>query len=277
MNLPLDETSATPALTPDPALTPHIELQGELFEERLLVTTSLCVVLPMYNEAERIDATLAALARSSLNRPDVRLLFVDDGSTDGSAETVLDVSKQYGFSRPVDVSIDRQNRGKGSAVRRGILEGTGRGAPLVAFLDADLSLDPSLLDQAVQLLTDSQSDVVAGNRIVDRSHQPKLRRAVSLVFRRLARAIAPTGVNDTQCACKLFTADAAERIFGPLATPGFAFDVEVLLRARSERLRVIEMDVAWRHTPGSRVNPVVESFVMTRDVIRVRRLLRRQD
>jgi dolichyl-phosphate beta-glucosyltransferase len=293
VNLPLERIQDERVLPGD------LQPSGALFEPRPTVHTSLCVVIPMFNEANRIDGTLAALAQSPLNRADVRLLFVDDGSTDSSAEVVLARARSHPFVRPVDVSLDRQNRGKGAAVRRGVLEAlretgleTGRGtglatarattrevgtgAPHIAFLDADLSLDPAMLDAALVVLTEAKADVVVGNRVVDRTRQPKLRRVVSLVFRQLTRAVAPTGVADTQCACKVFTADAAERIFGPLETNGFAFDVEVLLRARREQMRVVEIDVAWQHTPGSRVNPLVESIKMTRDVMRVRRRLSRR-
>ncbi len=249
------------------------ELTGALFEVRELAPVELFVVIPMYNEAGRLASTLSVLARSPLNRPDVQLLFVDDGSSDGSAETALSQARTFGFARPIEVAVDRQNRGKGAAVRRGMLLAADRNPRYIAFLDADLSLDPAILDAAIELLVAQEASIVVGNRIVDRSHQPPVRRAVSLAFKRLTSWIAPTGVADTQCACKVFTREACEQIFEPLQTSGFAFDVEILLRARKDQLSIVEMDVQWRHTQGSRVNPATESFRMTRDVIRIRRSL----
>ncbi len=249
------------------------DFSGALFDERRLTTVALTVVIPMYNESGRLATALQVLAGSVLNRADVQLMFVDDGSSDGSAETALMVANGLAFVRPIEVVVDRQNRGKGAAVRRGVLQAVEQHPRYVAFIDADLSLDPAVLDCAVKRLVADQASVVVGNRIVDRSHQPRLRRAVSLAFKQLAGWIAPTGVADTQCACKVFTCEAAEQLFEPLQTDGFAFDVEILLRARREGLRVVEMDVQWRHTDGSRVNPVTEAYRMTRDVLRIRRLL----
>jgi dolichyl-phosphate beta-glucosyltransferase len=233
----------------------------------------LCVVIPMFNEAKRLRSTLESLARSSLNRANVQLLFSDDGSTDNSGEIALEVAAEVGLVRPIELSVDRTNCGKGAAVRRGVLAALDQGAVRVAFIDADLSLDPSVLDEALALMDLRQADVVAGERIVDRIHQPKLRRMISLAFRYLTVRVAPTGVTDTQCACKVFTASAARLCFEPLATPGFAFDVEVLLRARHSSLRVVEFPVAWQHTAGSRVNPATDALRMARDVLRIRRTI----
>ncbi len=246
---------------------------GALFDQRQITAADLFVVIPMYNEAQRIGATLKLLAESPLNRADVQILFVDDGSSDGTAEAVVQFAQGLGFARPIEVSLDRQNRGKGAAVRRGMLLASERNPRHVAFLDADLSLDPAVLDAAVTSLVEARASVIVGNRVVERAQQPPVRRAVSLAFKQLTGWIAPTGVADTQCACKVFTRDAVQQIFEPLQTNGFAFDVEVLLRARRARLAVVEMDVQWRHTQGSRVNPAVEAFRMTRDVLRIRRLL----
>jgi dolichyl-phosphate beta-glucosyltransferase len=169
---------------------------------------------------------------------------------------------------------DGVNRGKGAAVRRGMLFALqNTSAHYIAFLDADLSLDPGVLDTALALMDEQDADVVVGERIVDSARQPRLRRLASLAFRQLTYLLAPTGVRDTQCACKVFTRDAVSDVFEPLRTTGFAFDVEVLLRARSKGLRVIEFPIAWQHTAGSRVNPITDAVRMTRDVWKARRLV----
>jgi dolichyl-phosphate beta-glucosyltransferase len=247
---------------------------SETAQPQRIAPVNLYVVIPMYNEAKRLEATMEVLARSSLNRPDVQFLFSDDGSTDHSDEIALETSAHVGFVRPLEVSVDRTNRGKGAAVRRGVLAAVDRGAPYIAFLDADLSLDPSVLDEALATFARTSADVVVGERIVESSQQPKLRRLISLSFRYLTSRLAPTGVSDTQCACKVFTSAAAEICFESLGTPGFAFDVEVLLRARQSSLRVVEFPVAWQHTPGSRVNPITDSIKMAIDVLRIRRTIR---
>jgi dolichyl-phosphate beta-glucosyltransferase len=240
-----------------------------------LASPRLTVVIPMYNESERIGATISTLAGGTMNRSDVQFLLVDDGSTDDSPATVISISDQHRFARPVQVLVDPVNRGKGATVRRGMLSAVENSSAYVAFLDADLSLDPAVLDRAISLLVDHGADVVVGERIVDRRYQPILRRMFSLSFTRLARAIAPTGVRDTQCACKVFTASAADALFRPLATEGFAFDVETMVRARRAGMNVVQFPVAWQHVTGSRVNPVTDALKMLRDVWKIRRALAR--
>jgi dolichyl-phosphate beta-glucosyltransferase len=233
----------------------------------------LAIVIPMFNESERIAATIGILAACDLNRDDVQIILADDGSTDDSAVVALGAARAATFARPIDVLAGGNNQGKGAAIRRGVLAAADKGATYIAFLDADLSLDPSVLDRALTILITNKADIATGERIVDRRHQPKLRRAISLVFQSLTRTLAPTGVRDTQCACKVFTAAAARAVFEPLQTPGFAFDVEILLRARLFGLHIVQFPVAWRHTEGSRVNPILEPFRMLRDVTRMRRTL----
>jgi dolichyl-phosphate beta-glucosyltransferase len=275
LRVPTENNQIPPVAAPIVALSTPTTASGvESFGTKRITPVTLYVVIPMFNESKRLQATMDALAQSTLNRPDVQILFSDDGSTDHSDEIALEVSAAAGLARPVEVSIDRTNRGKGSAVRRGVLAAVERGAPHIAFLDADLSLNPSVLDDALATITRQDADVVVGERIVDAAHQPKLRRLVSLVFRHLTSWLAPTGVTDTQCACKVFTAAAAEICFRPLGTPGFAFDVEVLLRAKQASLRVVEFPVSWQHTAGSRVNPVTDAVRMARDVLRIRRAIR---
>ncbi len=243
------------------------------FPARRVIPAKLCVVIPMFNEAPRLGETLLTLASSPINRDDVQILFSDDGSADKSAEMALALANNMNFARPIEISLDPVNRGKGAAVRRGVLTAAFAGAELIAFLDADLSLDPAVLDEAISEMKRFNADVVVGERVVDPVRQPKIRRIVSLIFRQLTASVAPTGVRDTQCACKLFTNKAAVALFEPLQTMGFAFDVEVLLRARNADLAVRQIRVQWQHTPGSRVNPLTDAIRMARDVIRIRRIL----
>jgi dolichyl-phosphate beta-glucosyltransferase len=289
---PANPDMSPPATDPatDPATSPGASpLTGALTELKVaessagltarpsgsLITTAptLAIVIPMFNEANRIAATLGILAAGDLNRDDVQIILADDGSTDDSAVVALGAARSATFARPIDVLAGGDNQGKGAAVRRGVLAAAESGAAYIAFLDADLSLDPVVVDRCVEVMVRQQANIATGERIVDRRHQPRFRRAISLVFQAFTRSLAPTGVRDTQCACKVFTAEAARAVFEPLQTSGFAFDVEVLLRARMLGLHIVQVPVSWRHTDGSRVNPMIEPFRMARDVARMRRML----
>ncbi len=233
-------------------------------------TFALAVVIPMFRESARIATTLASFDGSTMNRRDVQLVLVDDGSDDDTVGAVFRALPSTTLVNPIVVQLNR-NHGKGAAVRAGMLAAD---ADLVAFVDADLSMDPTILDDAVALLQATKADVVVGHREVDVTRQPKLRRVWSIAFRTAVRLVAPTGVSDTQCACKVFTRAAVDQLFEPLATTGFAFDVEVLLRARKAGMKVVELPVPWTHQPGSTVNPVLEPLRMMRDVVRAKLIIR---
>jgi dolichyl-phosphate beta-glucosyltransferase len=235
------------------------------------ITLDLCLVVPMYNEAKRIAASIKTLAASALSSDRVGFVFVDDGSTDNTVSAARAAIAEFGLAQ-AQVLVLKANLGKGGAVRAGMLTATAS-AHYVGYLDADLSLDPSDVAAAFTRMRASDAEVLVGDRIVDATHQPKLRRLASLTFRSLAAMVAPTGVRDTQCAMKLFRANVARNVFEPLQTNGFGFDVEVLVRARAIGARVDELPIAWTHTEGSSVNAAAESYRMMRDVLKVRRAL----
>jgi dolichyl-phosphate beta-glucosyltransferase len=238
---------------------------------RRSISLDLCLVIPMYNEAKRIAASIKSLAESALSSDRVGFVFVDDGSTDSTVAAARCAIEEFGLAQ-AQVLVLKANLGKGGAVRAGILTAAAS-AHYVGYLDADLSLDPSDVAAAFTRMRASDAEVLVGDRIVDATHQPKLRRLASLTFRSLAAMAAPTGVRDTQCAMKLFRANVARNVFEPLQTNGFGFDVEVLVRARAIGARVDELPIAWTHTEGSSVNAAAESYRMMRDVLKVRRAL----
>jgi dolichyl-phosphate beta-glucosyltransferase len=234
----------------------------------------LCIVVPMYNEANRIANSIKALACSALSGERVGFVFVDDGSTDNTVSVARSAIEEFALAQAQVLKL-KANVGKGGAVRAGMLAAAAS-AHFVGYLDADLSLDPSDVAAAFTRMRASDCDVLVGDRIVDFSHQPKLRRFASLTFRSLASVAAPTGVRDTQCAMKLFRADVARNVFEPLQTNGFGFDVEVLVRSRAIGARIDELPIAWTHSEGSSVNAATESYRMMRDVLKVRRALLRR-
>lgn len=228
----------------------------------------------MYREAARIEATIAGLASSPLASSDVELIFVDDGSDDDTSGTVKAALERAGLTARVLV-LDR-NRGKGAAVRAGVLAASGRS---IAFADADLSAGVVEIERCFELLEAGGCDVVAATRGAPASNivvpQPLFRRLSGKLFNRLLRALGLTRLADTQCGLKAFTRQAALVLFQDLAVNRFAFDVEVLLRAHLYDMVVRELPIEWRHVEESRVDPVKDSARMIRDVIHVRRRLSR--
>jgi dolichyl-phosphate beta-glucosyltransferase len=213
-------------------------------------TPSLSIVIPAFNEALRLPETLAQL-RKWLAEASYRheIVVVDDGSTDGTGE----VARETGGEALV-LLRHQPNRGKGCAVRRGMLAATGARRLMT---DADLSTPieelPRLMDEL-----DRGADVAIGSRAVEGArieiHQPAYREAMGRVFNQLVQILLLPGLKDTQCGFKLFTARAARQCFGACRLDGFSFDVEALYVARRLGLRVAEVPVVWRNDEASRVS-----------------------
>ena len=213
---------------------------------------SVTVVVPAYNEAARISSTLDRLIADAAALGILEVIVVDDGSTDRTPDLV---AERAASKSPV-VRLVRLagNRGKGAAVQAGVAEAA---RDYVIFLDADLSASPTAIPQAVAMIQ-AGADVAIGTRVVPggadaRSTQPLARRISGRIFALLQRVIVGLPYADTQCPFKLFTRDAAARVYPLVRTSGWAFDVELLARARGLGLVVEEFPVDWRHVGGSHV------------------------
>lgn len=223
----------------------------------------LSVVIPAYNEATRIGATLHALADATAGQ-DVEVVVVDDGSTDDTAavaESLLDFSGHRQILR-----LDH-NQGKGAAVRAGVLAARGQ---LILCMDADLATDLEALPRFLDDLRDA--DVVVGSRAVPGAvvmQGTRDRAVMGRVFNRLARWSTGVHIHDTQCGFKAFQGPAARTIFGLARCDRFAFDVEVLVLAERLGLRVIERPVTWTAVEGSSVRRVSDSARAACDVVRI--------
>lgn len=225
------------------------------------------MVIPAYNEDRRLPATLERVTEflEGLGRP-YELVLVDDGSRDRTLEVMRATADAHARVKVVALP---GNRGKGRAVASGVAATTGE---LVLFTDADLSTpieEVSKLEAALE----RGADVAVASRGVKGAEieipQPGMRVLMGKVFNLIVQVLLVPGVWDTQCGFKLLRGEAARELFGELRTDGFAFDVEVLHRARRHGLRIAEVPVRWRHSAPTKVrwsHPVQ----MFRDVIKIR-------
>jgi dolichyl-phosphate beta-glucosyltransferase len=227
----------------------------------------LSIVIPAYNEARRLPPTLAALARTLTERPERwEVVVVDDGSRDGTADAVR-ACRLPGLR----LISYRPNRGKGHAVRTGMLSAAGR---IVGFMDADLSTDLSALDRALEALREGW-DIAIGSRAVHGARivvpQPPYRVIATRIFNVLQVVMSGVrGYADTQCGFKVMTATAAQDIFRRARIDGFMFDIELLFLAERLGYRVCEVPVAWTNDPASRLRIVRDTVRMFRDLARIR-------
>lgn len=231
------------------------------------------LVIPMHEEAGRIGVTIEVLSASWLSTEDTEIIFVDDGSNDGTPDVVEKKLAAAGLIGRV--LCLPSNQGKGAAVRRGILASQ---ADVVGFVDADLSTGVDDIQRVFAAVENGDADVAFGSRTHGASdisiHQPWFRQFSGKFFNVALRAMGLTSYRDTQCGLKVFTQDAATAIFTDLRTTGFAFDVEVLARADRLGHRLEEVPINWRHVEASSVSATSDGVRMLRDSIRIRRSLR---
>jgi dolichyl-phosphate beta-glucosyltransferase len=231
-----------------------------------MTAPALSVVIPAYNEQARIGASLdRALAWLDERGEDYELIVADDGSTDTTCALVEARAARH----PRLKLLRLPHRGKGGAVRGGMLAAQGR---LVLFSDADLATPIEELDKLRAALA-AGADVAIGSRALAgsdiRVRQHPARELMGRTFNLIIRAIVMGGIKDTQCGFKLFTAEAARDLFSRATVDGFAFDVEVLMLAKG-RWRVAEVPVVWRHVDESKVSPGKDAALMLRDVLKLR-------
>lgn len=235
----------------------------------------LSIIIPAYNEQQRLPATLEAVWNYLRARwpGGFEILVVDDGSKDSTAR----VAEQFGRGRP-EVRLLRNpgNRGKGYSVRHGMLKAQSEWA---LFTDADLSAPIQELEKLLEAAQREQAAVAIGSRALDRSlirvRQPRRREWAGRVFNRLVRLLVGLPFRDTQCGFKLFRRDAARAIFSRQQIERFGFDVEVLFLAEKLGFKTIEVPVRWDHAEGTRVSMWRDSVNMFLDLVRVRRRWRR--
>ncbi len=239
----------------------------------IATTPTRSLVIPMFDEAARIRGSLVALQASGLFDERVELLLVDDGSGDGTPEVVEAAIAELHLGRARLIRLPA-NRGKGAAVRAGMLAAVGRSR---VFVDADLCVGADDIERCFTTLESGEAEVVYGTRAhalsaLDQS-QPGYRVVTGRVFNFLLRSLGLTEELDTQCGLKGLTAGAAGVVIEPLVTERFAFDVEMLARAGRAGLRVEGLPVRWSHVDASRVRPVQDGIEMAMAAVRIRRRL----
>jgi dolichyl-phosphate beta-glucosyltransferase len=221
--------------------------------ERLTAATSVSIVIPAYNEANRLPKTLQRLI-SYLNERkflSAEVIVSDDGSQDST----LAIADAFAASWPcIRTLTSRQNRGKGHAVRRGVLHAS---LEWILFTDADLSTPIEELDSLLAAAYQSGASVVIGSRALVSSvieePQSLTRRSAGRIFNLFARVLTGINVRDSQCGFKLYRSDAARQIFSRQRLTGFSFDVEDLVIARRLGYKVLEVPIRWKNATGTKV------------------------
>ena len=240
----------------------------------LLPFVDLSIVVPAYNEELRLPPTLAKLHAFLQTQPlRYEILVVDDGSKDNT----IGVTEAAMATIP-NLRVVRQmpNRGKGAAVRRGMLEARGQ---IRVMCDADGSMPAEELPKLLAPIIACKAEIAIGSRYVEGAKtdvkQPWYRVMWSRLCNRVIQKSLVPGVRDTQCGFKAFTAEAARDLFRYARIDGWAFDLEILALARRRGFGIAEVGVEWKDDGRSRVNPLKDMWKVIREAMLIRRNLRR--
>lgn len=247
------------------AETLHQELEAQ--DESFLDPT-YSIVIPAYNESARLGGTLEKVLAYVHERGwNAEVIVVNDGSRDNTAE----IARRFAAKDPALRVVENPgNRGKGYSVRNGVLHARGR---VVLFSDADLS---SPIEEASKLIAalEAGADIAIGSRWLraetQTQRQPLHRQIFGRIFNLLLRLSLGLQFADTQCGFKAFTQRAAHATFPLQKIERWGFDPEILFLARKFGFKVEEIPVAWGHSGGTRIHPLIDGSRMFMEMLHIR-------
>lgn len=235
----------------------------------------ISLVIPMYNESSIIEGAVKTFSEYLASTfEDWELIFVDDGSADGCASVVEKAAQ----SQPrIRLCSYTPNRGKGYAVRTGMLAAEG---DLILFTDCDNAYGTDALGRMAAVFSGSDADIVVGSRNLSKDGYEGytwIRKIASKTYIRMIKMAAGFRLSDSQCGIKGFRRNAAKRIFSNCEVDRFAFDLEVLMIANKLGLKIEEMPVKIVNHRESKVNVMRDSVKMLRDVRRMKKRIQKKE
>ncbi len=218
--------------------------------------TKISIIIPAYNEEERILPLLQKLAALQTPSEAIELIIVDDGSSDRTSDLCRQ-EIEHQFPRGKLITLEK-NSGKGNALRTGVAAAS---SPVVITMDADMATDLSAMEPAIKGL--QEHHIVIGSRSIEGSQTQgttSTRRLVTIGFSFFLRLLTRHKVSDTQCGFKAYRSPVAKMLFSSSRVKGFAQDAEILDLAYRHNFSIFEIPVRWTSIPGSKVNLIRDSL-----------------
>ncbi|QDU52142.1 dolichyl-phosphate beta-glucosyltransferase [Gimesia panareensis] len=234
-----------------------------------MLDENILVVIPAYNESDRLPPFLGKIKDFFLDQPQVsysyRILVVDDGSSDNMVEKIKQIQQDWA---ELEVLRLPENRGKGAAVRTGVLQSK---EDMILVCDADGATPIEEIKKLLPLI-DADADIVCGSRLLQNAKVKRsfLRSLSGKLFACLVRKLAGLSVSDSQCGFKLMKGDCARKLFRISTEDRYAYDIEILSLAECLRYTIKENGICWHEVSGSKVNLIHDGLKMIRDTYRIR-------
>jgi len=264
--------------SPDPShgnFTDHSQtvfVATQSAEEYSVSRPFLTIIIPAYNEAQRLPDSLTKIAEYLRSQPfATEILVVENRSTDETSAVVRDFATKVTASDPFTLDLLHSAPGKGAAVKTGMLVGKG---DYLFICDADLSMPIEEVAKFLppQLDPDGFDVAIASREITGavRYNEPFYRHLMGRVFNHVVQRLIMPGIEDTQCGFKMFTREAAAQVFPHQTIDGWGFDPEILYISRIRGLNLVEVPINWYYMAESRINPLLDTINMVREVLRIR-------
>jgi dolichyl-phosphate beta-glucosyltransferase len=236
----------------------------------------LSIVIPAFNECGKIGRDVESACEFLLkNSFDGEVIVADDGSGDATADEAQKAGDKYNSRIRINVIRNPHRRGKGYAVRSGIIQSTG---DYVMFADSGSCVPPDNILRGLELLKTGKYDIAHGSRRLAGTHLVKdqglYRHICSVIFHwfviRMMKL--PPRLTDTQCGFKIYRGDVARLLYGQCVTDGFMFDIEIIRRAINRNYRIAEFPIDWTCDPDSRLSPAKSFWRILSELLKIRKV-----
>ena len=237
----------------------------------------LSIVIPFYNEENCISKSLERIVEYFSNKSyNYELILVDDGSIDSSLNKVRRFKENLGDeirNCKFSILVNKENKGKGYSIRRGILTSVGK---YVLFTDADLAVPIEEFEKLLNYIENDDFNIAIGSKYMYGfeivSKKNILRRITGKIFNFLVRTIVRLDFKDTQCGFKIFDRKSVNFLFPYLKIDDFSFDIEILYLANKKGLRIREVPIRYSFSDASKVNIIKSSISMFFNLMKLKKI-----
>ena len=230
---------------------------------------NISLIIPLYNEENRIKKNLKII-QNFLKKKNVEVIFVDDGSDDGSEKIIKKFISKNKNKKLIQYISYKKNVGKGYALKKGVLNSKKK---WILICDVDMSVQPNQIDiwnKKKYILKDNEAYFASRKHSLSKIKTSFVRKLLGVIFNLIIFFLFGIKIKDTQCGFKLFNRNYAKSIFGKISSYRFSFDVELVLLLKKKKINIRELPVNWIHKSGSKLNIFYDMPLMLYDLLKIK-------